>query len=172
MSVQSPVKIDKVSREIEVYLNIEEADTERFRMKYNHFPKEMEMSIQEKTKNLTLQFGEVYFVNLGYNVGSEIDKVRPVIVCSHSETFNHFSKLVTVVPITNSQCKYPSQFEIGAEHFKLKDDAYKDTRPVTGVAKAEQIRSVSKGRFLYKMGELTDKGKEELKSVLKLHMGL
>lgn len=172
MSVQTPVKMDKTNREIEIFLNIEEADTERFRMKYTNFPKEMEMSIQEKTKTLPLMFGDVYFVNLGYNVGSEIDKVRPVVVCSSDDNFNNFSKIVSVVPITNSVCKYESQFEIEDNHFKMKENAYKDTRPVTGVAKAEQIRSVSKGRFLHKMGELTDEGKEELKRVLRNHLGL
>lgn len=167
-----PMKVDKINKEIEIYLNIDEGDTERFRKKYASIPKEMEMTIQEKTKNFSVSFGEVWFVDLGINVGSEMDKVRPVVIASANESFNYFSKLITVVPITKSVCKYPSQFHVTANNFIMKEEAHANDEPVVGVAKAEQVRSVSKGRFLYKMGDLSEEAKEELRSVLKNHMGL
>lgn len=167
-----PMRMDKINKEIEIYLNIDEGDSERFRKKYASIPKEMGMTITEKTRQFPVRFGEVWFVDLGINVGSEMDKVRPVLIASANDSFNYFSKLITVVPVTRSVCKYPSQFHVTDKNFVMSDEAHKGDEPVCGVAKAEQVRSVSKGRFLYKMGELTEDAKDELRTVLKNHLGL
>lgn len=169
----APVKMDKVTQEIEIFLNINERDTERFRRKYESIPKEMEMTIQERTKGrFPVEFGDIWFVNLGVNVGSEMDKVRPVIIASGNGHFNTFSSLITVIPVTKSDCKYSSQFTVDGNNFVMKEDAFEGDKPVRGVAKAEQIRSVSKGRFLYKMGHLNKKGLAQLRLALKNHMEL
>lgn len=166
------IQVGRIHDQIEVYLNIDESDSKRFRRKYEAIPTEMEMTVKEKNARFDVQFGEIYQVDLGVNVGSEMDNARPVIVVSATESFNRFSKLITVIPITSSSCKYPSQFEVSEGNFILKDGAFKEDRPVTGVAKAEQIRAVSKGRFMYHLGELSKAGKSDLRKALKNHMGI
>jgi len=166
------VKTEKTQRKIETYLNIDSFDTERFKNKFDALPEEMEMTIKEKLSDFSVSFGDVWCVNLGVNVGSEMDKVRPVIVASENSSFNRFSKLITVVPITKSTCKYPSQFEVTEDMFIMKPDAFVEDEPSTGIAKAEQVRSVSKGRFLYYLGKLTEEGKSELRDSLKNHFGI
>lgn len=167
-----PIKVDQINREIQIYLNIEEGDTERFRRKYASVPKEFQMTIAEKTKDFSVAFGDIWFVDLGINVGSEMDKVRPVVVVSANDSFNYFSKLITVIPITHSVCKYPSQFHVAPSNFIMKEEAHPNDTPISGVAKAEQIRAVSKGRFLHRMGKLSDDGIADLKVALRNHMGL
>lgn len=63
--------------------------------------------------------------------------------------------------------KFPSQFEIGEYNF-----VPEDKNEISGIGKAEQIRAISKGRFLYKVGSLSGQGKYQLTRALKNHMGI
>lgn len=159
--------MDLVRGDYERFLDISQMEADRFVKKYESVSNEVQMSILEKQQDFTVHFGEVWIADLGVNVGSEMDKVRPVIVVSKNPAFNRHSKLITIVPITGSKMKFPSQFEIGEYNF-----VPEDKNEISGIGKAEQIRAISKGRFLYKVGSLSGQGKHQLTRALKNHMGI
>lgn len=162
--------LSKVQEEIDLLLNITEVDTQKFNSKFQSVPREMEMTIRERTNDISVNYGEVWYVNLGVNVGTELDKSRPVIIVSSDSAFNHNSKVATVVPVTTSRLMFESQFELDESNFIQKEGAFNRDKPVSGIAKVEQIRTVSKGRFYHKLGSLNEKGLAQLKDAITNHI--
>ncbi len=88
------------------------------------------------------QNGEIWKIKLYPVNGSEQDGVRPCIIVSPN-SMNKALSTIIVVPMTTQIKDWPTRVEV-----KLKDK--------TGQACIEHIRSVSKERFLEKMGKVSD----------------
>lgn len=90
--------------------------------------------------------GDVWQANLGEASGSEQGGIRPVIVIQN-DVGNRFSPTVIAIPLTSKQKNglpthgtvYPGESGLEAESTFL----------------AEQIRTIDKGRMMYRRGKLT-----------------
>lgn len=89
--------------------------------------------------------GEIFYMTLKEQVGSEQQGSRPVIVVSN-ETCNKFSPIVTIVPLTTKDKKpLPTHVELNVEGL-----------PVYGTILCEQVQSVSQYRLSNYVGEVDD----------------
>jgi mRNA interferase MazF len=86
--------------------------------------------------------GEVWKIKLYPTRGSEQDGIRPCIVVSPNSMNNALATII-VIPMTTQIKEWPTRVEIT---FDGKD----------GQACIEHIRSVSKERFIEKLGTITD----------------
>jgi len=87
------------------------------------------------TPKLVMQWN-IFYCDLGYNIGSEQNKYRPVIILSDTSFIN--SSIVLVAPITGNGKK------IYKHEVQLLETAY---NKVTGKIDLSHIRSVSKTRL-------------------------
>ena len=128
--------------------------------------KSMEYSIKDREMdNIQPKWGEIWNIDLGFNIGAEMDKVRPCIIVSYND-FNDNGKLVTAIPITsNMESKYDTQFIIDST-------TVLEGTTVYGLAKAEDITNKSKARMGEKLGELNFLGKIFLIKALLKHLNL
>jgi mRNA interferase MazF len=81
---------------------------------------------------------DVFLVALDPTVGSEIQKTRPCLVISPNEMNKHMNTVI-VAPLTTSTKQYPTRIPV---NFAAKD----------GFVVLDQIRTVSKQRFIEKLG--------------------
>lgn len=82
--------------------------------------------------------GEIYFADLDPTVGSEIKKIRPVLIVSSDEN-NRQHPLLTIVPITSQVARiYPFEILLRQEESGLSKDSK---------AQCNQIRTISKQRL-------------------------
>jgi mRNA interferase MazF len=86
--------------------------------------------------------GEIWKVKLYPIRGSEQDEIRPCLVVSPDSMNKSLSTLI-VLPLTSQLKNWPSRIEINFDN-KI------------GQACIEHIRSVSKERFVEKLGEASD----------------
>ncbi len=102
----------------------------------------------------TVKRGEVYFVDLGENVGSEENKTRPCVVLQ-SNSYNFNSPVFTCAIISNSNVTIPDiQIPIiGIYNYK---DETGNIRQLTGAIDLGQIKTVAKERILTKACTLVD----------------
>ncbi|WP_134687535.1 type II toxin-antitoxin system PemK/MazF family toxin [Brevibacillus migulae] len=122
-----------------------------------------------KTKKVVA--GEVWQCDLGFNIGEEKNKSRPVLVMSNTD-INRTGKAI-ILPITdadgkikpNGLPKYDSWFLLFADTTdptKMYAPGRRVQRRATpytfldkdSVVQCEEVRSVSKARLLYKRGDL------------------
>lgn len=149
----------------DILLNICDDDKKKLINLNSWAVKAFDLSIMERIhkKNLRVKQCEVWSIDFGENIGAEMNKTRPCIILSCDE-FNG-SSLVTVIPITNNDTNFPSQVkvdDIGVGNY------------LTGTAKAEQIRTVSKARLGKRICEVSDlnKGIYLLQEALMKHIGI
>lgn len=111
--------------------------------------------------------GEVYLMDLGTNLGSEQNGIRPVIVVSNN-IGNKYSNVVQIVPLTSSKkTQIPT-------HVTLTE---KDGLKKESVACVEQVRCVSKQRgfindYPIKICQLSPFKMAEIDEALKINFGL
>lgn len=135
--------------------------TKKERIALDFFRLRNGMSWWEKEK------GEIFWCDLGENIGQETNKKRPVVVLSSSKRNKRLSH-VTVAPIT-STVKYKKFGDVtfGLKypfHFLMKNKVYQFLDN-DSVIKLEQLRTVSKNRLDgYPIGQLSD---EDLKIINK-----
>lgn len=113
---------------------------------------------KEGFTNVSPKPGDIYAVDMGENIGSEINGIRPCVVISGTK-FNLRSGTFTVVPITGREEALPGQLLIT-------DDLLEEGQ-VRGVIKIEMITTVSRGRVGNYIGRLNLKGRSQLAA--KLH---
>lgn len=103
---------------------------------------EMNDSVQERISTIPKR-GEIWTCELGQNIGSEENKVRPVIIVQNN-TGNEKGPTTIIVPISNR----PKKIKV---HIQLRDSDYKlvegEAQKVTGTILCEQIKVVSKARL-------------------------
>lgn len=112
--------------------------------------------------------GEVYLVDLEPIQGSEAGKTRPAVLVSNDAANRVASRtsngVVTVVPVTsNVKRVYPFQVLLPADRCGLRVDSK---------AQAEQVRSVSAGRLVRRVGALPTALVAELDDALRRHLSL
>jgi mRNA-degrading endonuclease toxin of MazEF toxin-antitoxin module len=87
--------------------------------------------------------GEIWTCQLGKNIGSEENKIRPVIIIQN-DTGNEKGPTTIIVPISNRPKKIATHIELRESDYKLVPN--EETR-VTGTILCEQIKVVSKARL-------------------------
>lgn len=103
-----------------------------------------------------VSMGDIYYASLGTNIGSEIDKDRPVLVFQGDDKFVRLSNMVTVLPIISNMTVKPYKVLIRA------GDILDNHGLDGGSVLVQQIRSVSKDRLALFKGRLSE---EKLKEV-------
>jgi mRNA interferase MazF len=108
--------------------------------------------------------GEIYFANLDPTVGSEIRKMRPVLVVSCNAN-NKFAPTLTVVPLTSNTSKvYPVEVLLEMASTGLSKRSK---------AQCHQIRTISKLRVNGKaVGIVDEKIMKLTENAIMLHLGL
>ncbi|GAA3653090.1 type II toxin-antitoxin system PemK/MazF family toxin [Asaccharospora irregularis] len=100
-------------------------------------------------RNWTVKRGEVYFVDLGENIGSEENKIRPCVVLQ-SNAYNFKSPVFTCAIISNSKLTIPDiQIPIQGRYKYINEK--KQSSILTGTIDLGQIKTVGKERILLKV---------------------
>ena len=107
--------------------------------------------------------GDIWMVNLNPTKGREQSGIRPVLVISIYLFNNSLADLVVVIPITSNKKGIPLHVCISMEETGLKTESY---------IKCEDVRSISKERFIEYMGSVTPSSLNEVEDKLKLLLGL
>ena len=98
---------------------------------------------------------DVYWVDLGKTVGTEIRKIRPCIVISNN-WLNSFNSRIIVIPLTTKPISFiPFHLEINFADKK-------------STILPEQIRSISKKRIKWEFGKLGEISPEIMREISKL----
>lgn len=126
----------------------------------------IKFSNREKNNSTTSpKYGEIYTCDLGLNAGSELDNVRPCIVIT-SDKYNEKSTVITVIPISKKNKLFFHQVEINNTTVEeIESD-------IEGIAKLEQIRTISKGRLGRKIGKMSSEGMELINKAIEFHFSL
>lgn len=95
---------------------------------------------------------EIVLVNLDPTIGSEMKKTRPCVVISPNE-MNKYLQTIVIAPFTSSSKPYPTRVEIKQAKTK-------------GWIVLDQIRTVDRIRIIKKLGHLTTKEIENVKTIL------
>lgn len=104
--------------------------------------------------------GEIYLADLNPTVGSEISKIRPVLIVSN-DINNQYAAAVTIVPITSTTEKiYP--FEI----FLPKGEGSLTNK---SKAKANQIRTIDKLRLKKQFGRINEETLRKIEKAILIH---
>jgi mRNA interferase MazF len=107
--------------------------------------------------------GEVWMVDLNPTRGREQSGMRPALVLSVNK-FNHGpADLVIVVPITKTKRSIPSHVTVPAGEAGLTFDSY---------IKCEDLRSISKDRFVRHMGDVAYSRIESVQRYVRVLLGL
>lgn len=101
---------------------------------------------KKRQRKWTVKRGEVYFVDLGENIGSEENKIRPVVVIQ-SNAYNFKSPVFTVAIISSSDLTIPDiQIPItGTYQFKDENGIQKN---LCGAIDLGQIKTIGKERIV------------------------
>jgi mRNA interferase MazF len=108
--------------------------------------------------------GDIYFANLDPTIGSEIKKIRPVLIVSNNAN-NKVATTVTVVPITSNIKKiYPFEVLLEPKDSNLRK---------ASKAQCHQVRTISKLRIAGKQsGYVNSSLMDMIDSALKLHLAI
>lgn len=100
--------------------------------------------------------GSIYLADLGENIGSEINKKRPVIVISNNK-FNRFNENCVVLPLTKRTIYSNKNLVIPKYkfHYFLYKSKYKYLN-FDSCVKCEQVRTISKSRICKFLGKVSD----------------
>lgn len=106
-------------------------------------------SMKERSTKITPKPLEIYTVDMGENVGSEMNGIRLFLVLT-STNYNDKSGTVTGIPCSNKEFAKKGQVLIT-------DDILVEGR-VQGIIKTEMITTISKGRLGRYAGRLNQRG--------------
>lgn len=108
----------------------------------------------------TVKRGEVYFVDLGENIGSEENKIRPVVVLQ-SNAYNFKAPVFIAAIISSSECTIPDVQVPITERFYYYNEKH-EKKPLVGTIDLGQIKTIAKERIVSKKVCLL---KEDMKEV-------
>jgi mRNA interferase MazF len=113
---------------------------------------------------MNIKRGGIYLAALDPVIGREISKTRPVAIVSNNKN-NEFSGTVTILPITskNIQKIYPFEVFIAKGIGNL---------PKNSKVKADQIRTLDKGRIIKFLGTLEKKEMDHIEKAITIHLDL
>lgn len=95
---------------------------------------------------------EVYIVDLGQTIGSEIKKARPSVIISPNAMNRHLDTIL-ICPLTHSIKKYPT---------RVKSEFQQERGEVV----LDQLRAVDKNRLVKKIGMMDEKTAGRIKKAL------
>jgi mRNA interferase MazF len=103
--------------------------------------------------------GEIWLVQLNPSVGSEIGKIRPIVIVSNNAI--GILPLRVVIPITDWKESYATRNWM----VKL------ETTSANGLSKTSaadtfQVRSISQERFVHQLGQLEEKSMQDIRQAL------
>jgi mRNA interferase MazF len=103
--------------------------------------------------------GEIWLVQLNPSVGSEIGKIRPVIIVSNNAI--GILPLKVIIPITDWKERY------AIRTWMVKLEATTDNGlSKTSSADTFQVRSLCQERFVRKLGQLDEKSMQDIQQAL------
>jgi mRNA interferase MazF len=113
---------------------------------------------------MNIKRGGIYLAALDPVIGREISKTRPVVIVSNNKN-NEFSGTVTILPLTskNIQKIYPFEVFIAKGIGNL---------PKNSKVKADQIRTLDKGRIIKFLGTLEKKEMDLIGKAMLIHLDL
>lgn len=113
---------------------------------------------------MNIRWGGIFLATLDPVVGKEISKTRPVLVVSN-DTNNEFAGTVTVLPITSRNLVkiYPFELLLAKGCGNLPKDSK---------VKADQIRTLDKGRLVKFIGTLERREMELVDQAIRIHLAL
>lgn len=149
----------------EIFFSTKDEDKEKLIQLDSWAYRALELTIMERNVRQSPVRGDIWSLDLGINVGDEMDKTRPCIIVSYNE-FNEKSNLCTIVPITHADCSHRTQFVINESCLDFAESS------ITGTVKTEQIATKSKARLGRKIGRLNDSGLKMLDKALLNHLGI
>jgi len=113
---------------------------------------------------MTIKRGWIFLAALDPILRREIAKTRPVVIVSNDKN-NAFSGTVSILPVTSRNIEKTYPFEVllpkGAGNL-----------PKTSKVKADQIRTLDKGRLVKFIGALADEEMELIAEAVKIHLDL
>jgi mRNA interferase MazF len=112
--------------------------------------------------------GEIWTCELGQNVGSEENKIRPVIIIQN-DTGNKNAPTTIIAPISNRPKKIAVHIELRESDYKLENG---EKSHITGTVLAEQIKVVSKVRLGRHIATLNRDFMDILDSKLRISLDL
>lgn len=124
-------------------------------------------SVSRDTKIIPRK-GEIWTCELGQNVGSEENKVRPVIIIQN-DTGNKNAPTTIVAPISNRPKKIAVHIELRQSDYILEEG---EKNYITGTVLSEQIKVVSKARLGRHIATLKKEFLEILDSKLRISLDL
>jgi len=104
--------------------------------------------------------GEIWEINLSPTVGAEIKKKRPAVIISHDAI--GLLPLRVIVPIT----EWKKNFYGAVWMVKIDPNAQNNLKKTSAID-CFQIRSISTRRFLRKIGDVSSKTINEIKTAIK-----
>lgn len=99
-------------------------------------------------RSWTVKRGEVYFVDLGENVGSEENKLRPVVVLQ-ANAYNFVSPVFTCAIVSTSSMTIPD-IQVSISGTYPYTDNKGVTRNLSGTVDLGQIKTIGKERIVSK----------------------
>lgn len=102
--------------------------------------------------NIKPRRGEIWTCQLGKNIGSEENKIRPTIIVQNN-TGNDKGPTTIIVPISNRPKKIATHIEIRKNDYKLVEG---EKNVITGTILCEQIKVISKVRLGRHVATLED----------------
>lgn len=103
---------------------------------------------KKSQRKWTVKRGEVYFADLGENIGSEESKIRPVVVLQ-SNAYNFHSPVFTVAIISSSTLTIPDiQIPITGKYPFVDENG--TTKNLCGAIDLGQIKTIGKERIVSK----------------------
>ena len=157
--------IYQLNEKLNIILNVDDQDKKRFRQIIDWAGTQFDLSVKEKYfKQTHVRRGEVWTVNLGENVGSELSKVRPCIVVQNN-IGNSKSPTTIVVPISSKQSRQPTHVELNDLDFEYVENS------IQGTVIAEQIRIVSKARIGRRIAVLKPEVMDKVENAIKSSLG-
>ena len=120
---------------------------------------------EKNNSSIRPKYGDIYTCDLGINAGSELDDVRPCIIIT-SDKYNEKSTVITVIPISKKNKLFFHQVEIN----NLTVEEIESN--IEGIAKLEQIRTISKGRLGRKIGKMSSDGMDKISRAMEFHFSL
>lgn len=120
---------------------------------------------------LYLKRGQVYYIDLGVNEGSEVNGVRPCIIVQN-DIGNKHSPTTIVIPISHrsngekNKRILPTQFILKSW---MQESGFKY---LDGIVMAEQIKTIDKTRIQSLAGALLPETMNKVDNIIKVSLGI
>ncbi len=113
---------------------------------------------------MNIKRGEIYLACINPVAGKEIAKTCPVVVISNNKN-NEFSGTVSILPLNSKHLDKTFPFEVFLAEGKA--NIPKDSK-----IKADQIRTIDKGRLLHRIGKVNNDAIASIEKAVKIQLQL